>query len=65
MQLIFRASLKSMTPYRQLSWSLEAANLDVIIVSADTAEMPVKFQSDWKSSRLHGILREDPLLLSE
>ena len=48
-------SLSCKTSYRQIPWSLEAARF--------AAEVPVKFQSDWKSlnpnlaaSRLHEIL---------
>ena len=70
-----RASILSgKTSYHQISWSLEAARLDAIMIvslwnltrhlESVAAEMPVKFQSDWKSiipnlaaSRLHEILR--------
>ena len=59
-------SLSGKTSYRQISWSLEATRLSV------AAEVPVKFQSNWKSlnlnlvtSRLHEILRLDVLRLSE
>ena len=52
-------SLSGKTSYRQISWSLEAARLDVAMVVSLW-----KFQSDWKSlnpnlaaSRLHEILR--------
>ena len=64
-------SLSCKTSYRQISWSLEAARLGVIIIVAlwnrrhlgsAAADVPVKFQSDWKSlnpnlaaSRLHEI----------
>ena len=69
-------SLSGKTSYRQISRSLEAARLDVTIIVSlwnltgisaallRAAEVPVKFQSDWKSlnpnlvaSRLHEILR--------
>ena len=62
-------SLSGKTSYRQISWSLEAARLDVAMVvslwvTCSAAEWPAKFQSDWKSlnpnlaaSRLHEILR--------
>ena len=67
-------SLSGKTSYRQISWSLEAARLDVAMVvslwnfdrhlGSSAAEVPAKFQSDWKSlnpnlaaSRLHEILR--------
>ena len=62
-------SLSSKTSYRQISWSLGAARLDVIMIVSPwnltgAAEVPVKFQSDWKSqnpnlgaSRLHDIMR--------
>ena len=65
-------SLSCKTYYRQISWILEAARLfynDHIALKCDrhlgsaAAEMPVKFQSDWKSlnpnlatSSLHEIL---------
>ena len=59
------------TSYRQISWSLEAARLDVIValkfdrhLGSAAAEVPVKFQSYWESlnpnlaaSRLHKVLR--------
>ena len=66
-------SLSGKTTYRQISWSLEAARLDVNDrialkfdrhLGSDAVEVAVKFQSDWKSlnqnlaaSRLHEILR--------
>ena len=67
-------SLSGKTSYRQISWSLEAARLSVINdrfalkfdrhLGSVAAEVPVKFQSNWKSlnlnlatSRLHEILR--------
>ena len=65
-------SLSGKTSYRQISWSLEAARLDVSMVvslwnltgNSTAAEVPANFQSDWKSlnsnlaaSRLHEILR--------
>ena len=64
-------SLSGKTSYRQISWSLEAARLDVALVvslwnltGTSAAQVPAKFQSDWKSSnpnltasRLHEILR--------
>ena len=64
-------SLSGKTSYRQIAWSLEATRLDdAMIVSlwnltgTAAAEVPAKFQSDWKSlnpnlaaSRLHEILR--------
>ena len=64
------------TSYRKISCSLEAAKLYVIIIvsfwnlTGISAEMPVKFQSDWKSlnltitvSRLHEILQSGSVLL--
>ena len=63
-------SLSGKTSYRQISSSLEAARLGVIMIvslwnlTGAAAERPVKFQSNWKSpnpnlvaSRLHEILR--------
>ena len=63
-------SLSGKTSYRQISWSLEAASLCVIMIvsrwnlTGISAEVPVKFQSNWKSlnpnlatSRLHEIWR--------
>ena len=61
-------SLSGKTSYRQISWSLEAARLNVAMAvslwNLAAAEVPAKFQSDWKSlnpnlaaSRLHEILR--------
>ena len=72
-------SLSGKMSYRQISWSLEAARLYVAMVVSlwnltgtsapqrwhlSAAEVPAKFQSDWKSlnpnlaaSRLHEILR--------
>ena len=63
-------SLSGKTSYRQISWSLEATRLDVIMIislwklTCISAALPVKFQSDWESlnpnfgaSRLHEILR--------
>ena len=60
-------SLSGKTSYRQISWSLEAARLDVAMVVSLwnlTGTSAAKFQSDWKSlnpnlaaSRLHEILR--------
>ena len=65
-------SVSGKTSYRQISWRLEAARLDVEIVvslwnltgTSAVAQVPAKFQSDWKSlnpnlaaSRLHEILR--------
>ena len=52
-------SLSGKTSYHQISWSLEAARLDVAMVvslrkfdrhlGSIAAEEPVKFKSDWKS----------------
>ena len=64
-------SLSSKTTYRQISWSLKATRLDAIMIvslwnltGSSAAEVPVEFQSDWKSlnknlaaSRLYEILR--------
>ena len=66
-------SISGRTSYRKISWSLEAARLDVIMIvslwdvtgiSAALPKVPVKFYSDWKSlnsniaaSRLREILR--------
>ena len=38
--------LSAKTSYRQISWSLEAAGLDAIIIVYTAVEVPVKFQSD-------------------
>ena len=64
-------SLSGKTSYRQISWNLEAARLDgrcngrIALkfdrhLGSSVAEVPAKFQSDWKSlnpnlaaSRLH------------
>ena len=73
--------LRSKTLYLQISLSLEVAILDVIIIllfrhldrhlGSAAAEVPAKFQSDWKSlnpnlgaSSLHEFLRLDVLPLS-
>ena len=63
-------SLSGETSYRQISWSLGAARFDVILIvslwhlAGISAEIFVKFWSDWKSLnpnlaalRLHEILR--------
>ena len=52
-------SLSGKPSYRQISWRLEAARLDVIMIctvlkfdrhlGSAAAEVPVKFQSDWES----------------
>ena len=45
--------LSGKTSYRQIVWSLEDARLGVIMIlslwNSASAEVPVKFQSDWKS----------------
>ena len=64
--------------YPKISWNLEAARLEVRNVvslwhlDSATAQVPLKFQSDWKSLnanlaslRLHEILRYDARPLSE
>ena len=66
-------SLSGKTSYREISWSLEAASLDVIMLvslkfdrhlDSTATEVQVKFQSDWTivntnfaALRLHEILR--------
>ena len=66
-------SLGGWTSYRKISWNIETARLDVIMIISlkvgrhlgnAAAEVPVKFQSDWKNlnlnllaSGLHEILR--------
>ena len=58
-------SLSGKTSYRQISWSLEIRCCNGrIALKFGAAEVPAKFQSDWKSlnpnlaaSRLHEILR--------
>ena len=71
--ILGRYSLSGMTSYRQIPWSLEAARLDAIMIVAlkfvrhlgnAADEVPIKFQSDWKSlnpdlaaARLDEILR--------
>ena len=44
-------SISGKTSYRQISWSLEAARLDVAMVVSlwNLTGIPAKFQSDWKS----------------
>ena len=63
-------SLSGRTSYRQISWNLKAIRLAVIMIvpiknwtGSKAAEVPVKFESDWKSfkpnfvvSKLHEIL---------
>ena len=45
--------------FRRISWSLEAAKLDVIMTDIAVSAVPAKFQSDWKSwiSRLRDFTR--------
>ena len=74
-------SLSGRTSYRKISWSLEVARLDyndsIALkfdrhLSSAAADVPVKYQSDWKSlnpnlsvSSLREILRWDVRPLSE
>ena len=50
-------SLSGRTSYRWISWSLEAARLDVVMIGSLWNRVPVKFQSDWKIKTLISWLR--------